>query len=156
MKNKSNLIKIVVFVGTTVIILLILFLVFKPAKDQKKYIELKNYKSNEYIPTYVSSEDMAKIYFNDYTYYMKYDIEKSYELLSYDYKKSKFSSFNDYKSYVINFINKNPKLKKFSKTAKNGYIFYRLYLSNGDIITFKTKGVMQYSVYLDDDTVEIR
>mgnify|MGYP003293480765 CR=1 FL=1 len=33
---------------------------------------LKNYKVNEYIPTYVSDEAMARIYLNEYIYNMYY------------------------------------------------------------------------------------
>ena len=154
---KNNLFKIILFSGIILVaVLLVLFFIFNLKKDNKKYIQLKNYKSNEYIPTYVSNEDMAKIYLNDYTFYVKYDMEKSYNLLSEDYRKAKFSSFNDYKTYIVDFINKNPKPEKFSTFNKNGYIFYKLYLTNDYIIIFRTKGVMQYNVYLDEDTIEIR
>ena len=33
--------------------------------SNKEYTYLKNYKVNEYIPVYISDEEMAKIYFDD-------------------------------------------------------------------------------------------
>lgn len=148
--------KIFIIFGIILLVaLLIYFIFFHSSKKNEEYTHLKNYKSNEYIPTYVSHGDMAKIYLNDYIYYMRYDQKKAYELLDSDYRTHKFNSFDEYKLYANKMLNLNQKIEKFSKYNKGEYIFYKLYLEKDRIIVFKTKGVMQYRVYLDEDTVEI-
>ena len=61
---------------------------------------LKNYEVNEYIATYVTDEDMAKIYLNDYIQNMYFDIEYAYSLLDEEYRNKKFGSLESYKTYV--------------------------------------------------------
>lgn len=116
---------------------------------------LKNYKVNEYIATYVSDEDMAKIYLNEYVHNMYYDVELAYNTLDKEYRKNKFGSLDNYKNYVRSLGYSNIKISKYYKEEKGGYIIFGIYDTNGNMYIFKTKGVMQYSVYLDDYTVEI-
>ena len=116
---------------------------------------LKNYEVNEYIATYVSDEDMAKIYLNDYVNNMFYDVDKAYNLLDEEYKTKKFGNINNYKNYVNSLNYPTFVLTKYYKKDINGYIIFGVYDNNGNFFAFKTKGVMQYTVYLDDSTVEI-
>lgn len=116
---------------------------------------LKNYKVNEYIVTYVSDEDMAKIYLNEYVHNMYYDVELAYNTLDKEYRKNKFGNLDNYKNYVRSLGYSNIKISKYYKEEKGGYIIFGIYDTNGNMYIFKTKGVMQYSVYLDDYTVEI-
>ena len=64
--NKKNL-KVYIISGIILaVVALICILVMNLSKKDSKYDHLKKYEVNEYIPTYVSSEDMVKIYLNDY------------------------------------------------------------------------------------------
>ena len=116
---------------------------------------LKNYGVNEYIPTYVSDENMAKIYLNDYINTMLYDTESAYNLIDEKYKESKFPSYKNYYDYVINLKNYDVKLSSFYKKVSKGYIIFGVYDQYNNFYAFKTKGVMQYKVFLDENTVEI-
>jgi len=152
-KVKKNIFMIVV----GILILVLLYFVYNYVTNQKSedIVYLKNYQVNEYIPTYISDEDMAKIYLNDYIHTMYYDIKAAYDLLDNEYKKKKFGSFNNYEKYVKSLKNSTYEVKKFYKKNIEEYTIFGVYDKNGNFFAFKTNGVMQYSVYLDDYTVEI-
>ena len=119
------------------------------------YNYLKNYEFNEYIPTYISDEDMAKIYLNDYIQKMYYDVETAYNLLDEEYRNKKFGGIENYKKYINSLPNSNYKLSTYYRYEKKGYIIFGVTDQNSNMYIFKTKGVMQYKVFLDDSTVEI-
>lgn len=121
--------------------------------DYQSY--LKNYKVNEYIPTYISNEDMAKIYLKDYIHIMYTDIERAYNLLDQKYRNKKFGSLENYKKYVNEMTESSYSLSKYYKKETNNYIIFGVYDQKENFYAFKTRGVMQYKVYLDDYTVEI-
>ena len=141
---------ILVFVGAYLII-------SKLMEDNSLGYEvfLKNYEVNEYIASYVSDEDMAKIYLNDYVHNMFYDVEKAYNLLDVEYRTKKFVSLDAFKYYVDSLDYSTYDLAKYYKKDVDGYIIFGVYDGNGNFFAFKTKGVLQYTVYLDDYTVEI-
>lgn len=124
-------------------------------KEEEENIYLKDYDVNEYIPTYVSDEDMAKIYLNDYIYKMYSNQEEAYNLLDEEYRNKKFGNLENYTNYVYSLQYSSYTLSKYYKQEKNGYIIFGVYDTNNNLFIFKTKGVLQYKVYLDDYTVEI-
>ena len=144
----------------TVIIIVLLFIglyYLLRYFTRDKYEEsnyLRNYGVNEYIPTYISDEAMAKIYLNDYINNMLYNTDNSYYLLDEEYRNLRFGNYSNYLNYVRT-INYNVKMTKFYKESKNGYIIFGIYDQNDKYFGFKTNGVMQYSVFLDEETVEI-
>ena len=123
---------------------------------QTKYEHLKNYKVNEYIPTHVSTEDLLKIYLNDYLYNMRYNEEIAYKSLDKKYRDKKFGSLENYHNYVIQFLTKEISAKKYMREYKDGKTIYKVYDQDDNVYIFKTTGIMQYSLFLDEDTVEIR
>ena len=154
-KNLKYVILIAIFILASIGAYFIIEAVNK--KDGLQYDEfLKNYKVNEYIATYVSDEDMAKIYLKDYTHTMYYNVEEAYKLLDEDYRNAKFPTLNSYINYVNSLPFTKYELTKYYRKVENGYVIFGVYDNNGNIFIFKTSGVMQYSVYLDEDTVEIR
>ena len=156
MKNRFNF-KIILIIVIAIIVLFSLYFILNKIfnKDEEAYNYLKNYEVNEYIPTYVSDEDMAKIYLNDYIQKMYYDVETAYNLLDEEYRNKKFGSIDNYKNYINSLPNLNYKLSTYYKYEKKGYIIFGVTDQNSNVYIFKTKGVMQYSVFLDDSTVEI-
>ena len=85
MKSKSELKNVIIFAVVLLLftgIYLIIDVIFN--KENNEDVFLKNYKVNEYIPVYVSDEDMAKIYFNDYIHIMYSNIDTAYNLLDED------------------------------------------------------------------------
>lgn len=156
MSDKINFKVIIIILIATIALFSFYFLLnhfFE--KDEEVYEYLKNYKVNEYIPTYVSDEDMARIYLNDYINNMRYNVEKAYSLLDKEYRNKKFGSLENYKSYISSLQTTSYKLSTYYKNSKNGYIIFGVTDQNSNLYIFKTKGVMQYSVFLDDYTVEI-
>ncbi len=156
MNNKN--VKLVIYIVSIMVIFTIVFIVLNNLlkNKEKGYDEyLKNYKVNEYIPTYVSDEDMAKIYLKDYIHNMFYDIEAAYDSLDTEYKNKKFGSLDNYKKYVYSLNNTSYVVSSYYKKDKDGYIYFGVYDTFGNTYVFKTKGVMQYSVFLDEETVEI-
>ena len=133
------------------------FILNKLSKDDSLgYDEfLKNYEVNEYITSYVSDEDMAKIYLNDYIYNMFYDTKKAYNLLDEEYRTKKFGTLENFENYVDSLEYSTYVLARYYKKDINGYIIFGVYDKNGNFFAFKTKGVLQYTVYLDENTVEI-
>lgn len=153
-KPIKNFIIIVAIIAIFSIIYLVLDRLLN--SDNEEEVEyLKNYEVNEYIPTYVSDESMAKIYLNDYIKKTYYNIEGAYELLDAEYREKKFGSLDNFKNYIYSTTNLNYNLYEYYKIVNDDYIIFGVYDEKGNLFIFKTNGVMQYSVYLDDYTVEI-
>lgn len=155
--NENPIKKIVVVVIIALILSGLYILLKELTKDDSLEYEeyLKDYNVNEYISTYISDEDMAKIYLNDYVHNMYYDLNYSYNLLDEEYRNKRFGSLENYRNYVISLNYRTYNVEKYYKKEVDGYIIFGIYDQNGNFFAFKTKGVMQYSVFLDEDTVEI-
>lgn len=156
--DKNSPIKNGIIIGSIILVFVGAYYLLNKFSDDS-FIEdveyLVDYEVNQYIPTYVSDEDMARIYLNDYIHTMYYDAEGAYNLLAEEYRNKKFGSLEVYKNYVstMNFPTYN--LTKYYKKETKGFIIFGVYDQNGNFFGFKTQGVMQYKVYLDEETVEI-
>ena len=114
---------------------------------------LKNYEVNEYMPIYISEEKMAKMYYNEFLYYLNNDLNGAYNLLNSEYKKKKFSSFMTFQVYTLPFLTST--LDSYSLVEKNDKKIFYLKLSDGNEVIFSTSGVMKYELYFDDSTISI-
>ena len=83
MQNSRIELKNIIIFVTIILFFSIIYMVIDKIIDNQNDapIYMKNYEVNEYIPVYVSNEDMAKIYLNDYIHTMYSDINKAYNLL---------------------------------------------------------------------------
>ena len=167
--NKNNFIKknFLVIVLVLIFISLILFLVireFRASKDiyndstlSNEHYELvtKKYEVNEYNDVIISDDDMARIYLNNYLNNMVYDTENSYYLLDEQYRNLKFGNISNYINYVNGLSDVDYTISGYFKKNAGDYIIYGIYDNSGNFYAFKTNGVMQYSVYLDENTIEI-
>ena len=145
----------IALISVIIVAAVVLIFFFIKADKNREDEYLKDYGVNEYIPTYISDQDLVKIYLNDYIYNMRYDINTAYNQLDKKYRDAKFDSIDKFIAYISNIGNKSISLKKYSKTSKKGFIIYKAYDNNDNVFIFKTKGIMQYTVYLDEDTVEV-
>ena len=154
MDDKKNIVGYVVacIIIVAVVAIVIIFKNKNNAKDEYEQY-LKKYKVNEYIPVYISDEEMAKIYLNDFLYQIAYDMDNAYELLDEEYRNKKFGSIDNFIDYINSLEYQSFKLKSYYK-SNDGTIF-KAYDANDNLYIFKVNGVMQYKVYLDDYTVEI-
>lgn len=115
---------------------------------------LKNYKDNEYMPVYISEEKMAKLYFNDYIYLVRFDKRGAYDLLSDEYKKERFSgSFEEFEKFIT--IYEDANLNSYMVTEKDGRKLFYIDLDDGRKFIFSTIGVMNYDVYFEENSVEL-
>lgn len=115
----------------------------------------KTYDINEYTNIIISDEDMARIYLNDFINSVGYNAQASYYLLDEEYRNMRFGNIDNYISYISNFNYSNYDVSSYYKKEIDGYTIFGVYDQNGNFFAFKTSGVMQYSVFLDEDTVEI-
>ena len=156
MKDNKEIRNVIIF-GVILLVFVGIYLLLDKylTKEEVDQEFLKNYEVNEYIPTYISDEDLTKIYLNEYVHIMYSDVERAYELLDTEYKEKKFGSLEVFKEYVNSLTYSNYKLDRFYVDTDGKYTIYGAFDTNGNIFIFKTNGVMQYTVYLDDYTVEI-
>lgn len=153
---KNNNIKYVIIIVVIVLIFTSIFLLLKSlTKNKTSDNFLKNYEVNEYITTYISDEDMAKIYLNDYIHIMFSDVERAYNLLNEEYRNKRFGNINNFSNYVKSLNYSSFSLSKYYVRNENGYRYFGVYDNNNNYFIFETDGVMQYTVYLDETTVEI-
>lgn len=157
-----------IFLSILVVILLILgsiygyrMIINKTAKFEDPDINSSNYEMsnkvydiNEYSNIVITDEEMARIYLNDYISAVKENTNESYYLLDEEYRNKRFGSVEAYSNYVNTWKLKHV-VDKYYKKSSGDYIIYGVYDTDGNFFAFKTRGVMQYSVYLDDKTVEI-
>ena len=115
----------------------------------------KKYEVNEYVKLSITDGEMAQIYLVDYQNYLRNNMEKAYELVAPEYANIRISSFEDFKKQVETKKLLTSVVKKYSVKTKGDYIYYIVMDNNNNTIVFKTNGVMQYSVYLDNETVVI-
>lgn len=155
--NRKNIISYIL-IGVIISIFIAAFIYLYNNREKEfvteYYQELKDYKANEYIPVYMSDNDMAKIYLNDFITLAYNEPEKSYHMLNEKYREIKYPTYElYYNNFVINL--NYPTIKEFYKKNISGSLIFGIYDTEGNIYVFETNGVMQYSVYLDDYTVEI-
>ena len=70
-------------------------------------------------------------------------------------REKKFVDLNSYINYVNSLNYSTYELSQYYVDNKGGNKIFGVYDNNGNLFVFKTNGVMQYTVYLDDYTVEI-
>lgn len=114
----------------------------------------KTYGVNEYSPVNISDEQIATIYLNDFKYNVYNDINYAYNLLNQEYRNLKFGAIDNFVNYVNNLNYNNMVVDKYSVSADNEFI--TVYTKDNNKYIFKVISVMEYEVYLDDYTVEIR
>lgn len=114
----------------------------------------KTYGVNEYSPVNITDEQMANIYLNDFKYNLFNDINYAYQLLNTNYRNAKFGSVNNFVSYINRLNYNNMVIDRYSISDDNKFI--TVYTKDNNKYIFKIISVMEYEVYLDDYTVEIR
>lgn len=120
---------------------------------------LKNYKVNEYIPVYIEEADMVIKYLNDFKNSMINNVEYSYNLLNKKYREKRFGSLDNYVKYINNILSTSTFTMEVDvyKVIRDGkYKYFDVYDINGNHYIFKELSIMNYEVFLDNYTVEIK
>ena len=130
-------------------------------KDSLEYenIKIDKYEANTYIPVFITESDIANKYLNDYKNLLMNDISKAYNVLNKEYRENKFndeSKFSDYINNKKSVAFYKMTVKEYSVFNENGYKFYYIISSSDDKFIFKEKSIMNYEVFLDEYTVELK
>lgn len=117
--------------------------------------EIQNNKSNIYTTPNISKQQMGLLYLSDYTDNMLKDINKAYEQLDENYKIKKYPTVEDFTKYV----NSTKEIMYTIGTQceveqSDGKNIYTVKDQYGKIYIFKESAVMEYTVQLDDYTIE--
>lgn len=126
--------------------------------DTENYEYLKNYKSNEFLPVYVTEEDMVKKYLNDYKNNMLFNVDDAFNSLNKEYREKRFGDLNGYKKYLESILSLSiysTEVEKYSVTNIGGNKLFNIYDKSGNQYLIKELSIMNYEVYLDEYTVTI-
>jgi len=124
-----------------------------------RFVEITHYNANEYIPVYMTEEDVMKKYLNDFKNLMINDTEEAYYLLNEIYRNMKFKDINEFIEYVNDLKSLslyNLSVDKYNVKVVNGKKFFDIYGTDGNRYIIKEISIMNYEVYLDNYTVEIK
>lgn len=117
-------------------------------------ITYKTYNAVAY--QFISDSQMCSIYFNQYKDMLINSYEKAYQLLDARYKEERFNSLENFEQYIEK--NKeyiiNSSLKTYKRTNYDNYNLYTLKDQYGNTYILKETAVMEYTVQLDDYTIE--
>ena len=128
-------------------------------QDDDRITYLRNYGVNEYIPIYVEESDVVVKYLNDFKNTMISSVEISYNLLNEEYRNKKFGNIEKYREYVNNVLSKSTysmEVEVYKIIYSNGVKFFDIYDKSGYHYIFKENSIMDYEVYLDNYTIEIK
>lgn len=117
--------------------------------------EIKNYTINEYTTPKIAETQIGILYFSDYKEKMLENINTAYQQLEELYKKNRFNTFVQFQEYVT----KNEELEYITvvncsvekENEKNKYTCKDQY---GNVYIFRETAIMEYTVELDDYTLE--
>ena len=118
-----------------------------------------HYDINEINYLYISTEDVIRKYFNDYKNILINNKEEAYNLLNKDYREKRFNNYDNFLSYLDNNVTEytySLGIDRYSVSSINGKKVYNVIANNKNQFIFKENSIMNYEVYLDDYTVEIK
>lgn len=121
--------------------------------------EIKSYEANEYIPVYMTEEEMMKKYLTDFKNTMISNPSEAYNLLNEEYRIYKYGSVDNFISY-INEIKSvafyQLSVDKYDVKYVNGKKVFDILGTDGNRYIIKELSIMNYEVYLDNYTVTIK
>ncbi len=161
LKNKKIIFicVIIIFIFTLIYYLVSNDYFDKENNTNEEYTYLKNYSANEFIPIYMTESDIVSKYLNDFKNNMINNINEAYNSLNENYRNAKFGSLENFISYVDDYMSLalySLEVDRYSVSTIDGYKYFRIYDKNDKYYIFKEISIMDYEVYLDDYTVELK
>ena len=122
-------------------------------KEQKD-VELNRY--NKYEWKYISDDNEIKKIFEKNKIELLYNSKVVYEKLNSEYKNKRFQNINDLNKYISENYSKikNAIIMQYSVNQKNGYKEYVCVDQYDNYYIFNQTSVMNYTVLLDNYTIE--
>lgn len=117
--------------------------------------QIEKNENNTYKMTPISKDSTAERYFNTFLKHLKYDTQKSYELLDAQYRQQKFGNVNEYIKYVNDNKLKDITLKAYKVYNYTDYSQYVCIDNQERYYIFNENGVMNFTTLLDTYTIDI-
>lgn len=137
-------------------------IILNETKEQSKIAkktdlkEIKNKSANVYVTANnVQEQQIGLMYLSDYKDNMLKNVDKAYEQLNKEYKQKRYSTIEEFKKY----INSNTELMYITGvqcevTTQDETNIYTVEDQYGKKYIFKETAIMEYTVELDDYTIE--
>ena len=160
-KNKKTVTVCLLLIVIVFLIFLINLLKQKVIVNDKSenYTYLKKYDCNQFIPVYVTEEDMVKKYLKEYKNNMLFDVNEAWNNLNKEYRELKFGTKERYIDYVESFLSISTlsmEVDKYSVSNVYGKKVFNVYDKSGNQYIIKENSIMNYEIYLDNETVKIK
>lgn len=119
--------------------------------------EIKKDGNNIYEATTITSEEMCRIYLEDFTKLELENVEEAYELIDEEYKKERFPNIEEYQKYIegCRGLIETGVLSKYSVDYKDDYTEYILVDNYNNSYTVTETSVMNYKIKLDNYTIKV-
>ena len=133
---------------------------YNKAKEEKiNKIENESIKSNlynKYNYNLYSGKDVAEKYINDFIFKMKYIPDVAFGTLDEEYRNKKFSNIDEFKSYIKNNSERFDDfiIRSYGREATENITNYEVEDINNHYYKIKASSGMDYTIILDDYTVE--
>ena len=128
-------------------------------KFSEELLNIESYGYNRLKQEAVSQEIVCLYYFGDYLNKLNGDTKKLYEVLDEDYKKERFPTYEEFIKYINDNYStlKECRVTEYSvnMTDDNKAIMYICKDQNANYYIFKAKAVMNYSLFLDNHTIDL-
>lgn len=117
---------------------------------------IKENENNVFKYYRISNEAVAEKYLNYYTKLARQNPEKAFSLIDENYRKERFKDFETYKNYSNRMSNKydNLNIVGDSYEVLSDSTKYILKDSGNEVYTIVAKEIMNFSIQLDDYTIE--
>lgn len=156
--------KLVLVLLLTFAIVLVAFLTYRFINNQQKFVQNdeeyimapKKYGVNEYSLVNIDDEQMSNIYLNDYRNMLINNRSEAYNILNDEYKNLKYPTIESFNQYVDSLDFSSLVMERYGVHKCNSGTCYYIYDRDGNEYVFRAFSVMEYEVYLDEETVEIR
>ncbi len=145
MKNNKVII-IILFILLFSISIFLLVVNLSRKKENNENI----YKDNQIIYKEINYEDIAQIYLADYLNLIRADSSEAYKLLDKNY----YISYEDFLDKIEYLEENDFELESYNVKEKDDYRLFYIKDNNNNTIIFKEKEIMNYTVYLDENTIE--
>lgn len=124
----------------------------KNIKISESNIEKNDYNQFKYIN--ISENQMPKYYLNNYIKLIKSNTKLAYNLLDEQYKQKRFPTFNEFDTYTQGKEYMQGAISKYKIIKKDDYTIYVCEDTYGNVYIFKETTLMDYTVQLDNYTIE--
>lgn len=121
----------------------------------KQNIQDLEYNEIEYI--HVTDKQMAQKYLNDYMQLLQTNPKQAYNLLKEEYQEKRFETYEQYNAFLQNYDIALQQIVLNTVTVDNKEDNTTIYTCRdqyGNIYLFEETGIMEYTVQLDDYTLE--